>query len=240
MARERNITGHPARYSPAIVERIARYVPFGALVHDPFAGTGERLGRMVDALALAEGKPFCTFSGTEIEPCFIVDKRVLVGDATDPNSYPKVPGLVIVTSPVYPNGVADHFFAQVTKWKRNTYRQAVAALEGQDRELSPNSMARYGYRGTTAKSKKRSAYWDLARAAVVNWVDAEMVILNVSDFMVGKDTEPVVEPWMMLLEQNGWKITHVDQVVTPRYKNGSDKSRDERIDSEAVIVAVRA
>jgi|JI10StandDraft_1071094.scaffolds.fasta_scaffold08724_9 hypothetical protein len=240
MARERNITGHPARFSPSIINCISGYIPFGAQVHDPFAGTGERLGRMVDALALAEDNPFCTFSGTEIEPCFIVDKRVVFGDATDPGSYPKGAGLVIVTSPVYPNGVADHFFAQITKWKRNTYRQAVAALEGRDRELVPTNMGRYGYRGTSQKSKKRTAYWSLARTAVANWAHAEMVILNVSDFMVGKDIEPLVEPWGLLLEENGWKITRVEQVATPRYKNGSDKSRNERIDTEAVIVAVRA
>lgn len=207
-------------------------------MHDPYGGTGERLGAMADSLGL-------TFSGTEIEQSFIVDPRVVHGDATDPTTYPtrSTHGRWwICTSPTYANGVADDFKASDSS-KRKTYRQAIATIEGADRKLHPNNMGRYGYRGTKrdGRSSKRIAFWDIAASSVVNWDGAERVLLNVSDFVVGTDDdgndiiEPFVEDWLMLLERYDWYPVSSTPITTPRYKNGSDESRDKRVLNEMVI-----
>lgn len=226
---------HPARFSKIIVEMMQIMVLPGIHLHDPFAGTGERLGALADKLG-------CTFSGTEIEASLIIDRRVVRGDATDPETYPDG-RYWIVTSPVYANGVSDHFRAS-DRSKRKTYRQAVATLEGADRPLHVNNMGRYGYRGTKRDgvSGKRFAYWDIARRSVANWKGAERVILNVSDFISGTDDdgedviEPHVEDWLALMESEGWMPLSVTPVATPRMRHGSDGSRERRMPNEIIAV----
>lgn len=109
---------HPARYSESIIEAFRKLLSPGEYVHDPFAGTGERMGALADELDLE-------FTGCEIEAEFIVDERVHCGDSREPNNYPlhfieiqtladSEPDVIrlpftIVTSPVYPNGIADNF-----------------------------------------------------------------------------------------------------------------------------------
>src|SRR5687768_13659268 len=124
---------HPAQYSPEVIEAITPILAeWNAPVLDPFAGTGVRLGWLCDQLGLP-------YMGIEIEPEFIVDPRVVNGDATD--GFTASEWTVIVTSPVYPNGIADHFKASDTKG-RHTYRAALADIAGEDRELHPNNMGR--------------------------------------------------------------------------------------------------
>ena len=54
------------RWTPGILDAIAPVIAdLGLPVHDPFAGTGERLGRLCDRLGLP-------FTGREIEPEFLV------------------------------------------------------------------------------------------------------------------------------------------------------------------------
>ena len=136
---------HPARYSPEVLEVFRFLIPRLTRVHDPFAGTGERLGRVAD------DRPWF-FTGTELEEAFIVDHRVAQGDATDPDSYPwpvacgacgdpdPVPAApcgshvlrpyTVVTSPVYPNGMADDFVSSAADTsERKTYRHAKAATD---------------------------------------------------------------------------------------------------------------
>lgn len=196
------------------------------LVHDPFAGTGERLGKLCDDL-------WIPFSGTEIEASFIVDPRVKQGSSVAISTYPTTP-YVLCTSPVYPNGMADHWKASDGS-VRKTYRAAVGANEGQDRELHPDNMGRYGYRGTGPNSKKRQQYWELAEACVKNWGGATSVVLNVSDFMSNKILEDVTNPWIDLMERNGWTFERSSAVHTPRMKLGSEESRNERVQFEYVM-----
>lgn len=237
-----NPTGHPARFSESIVAYLKTQLKSGTRVHDPFAGTGEFLGKLADEIGF-------TFTGTEIEQSFIVDKRVKVGDSTRAATYPK-PGWIGCTSMVYPNGVADYFASsdkEKKPWQRNTYRHAIAKLtKGQQTELKPNNMARYGYRSTLrgGRSKKRQAYWDLAERCVAHWDSASQFVLNTSDFLysyAGEDViEPVTEDWVRLMERHGWKVATTEFIVTPRFQNASDASRDQRMDSEAVLGFVRA
>lgn len=236
------MTTHPARYSQSILDYFATIIPSFVHVHDPYGGDGKRLGALCDALGV-------TFSGTEIEPAYIIDKRVRVGNSRHAKSYPwrRVKGIIwIVTSPVYPNGIADHFMSSPEDTSsRKTYRHAKAEITGQrDAVLDGDNMGRYGYRNSGPGSAKRKAYWELAEACVQQWEPADCVVLNVSDFISkykGEEyVEPLVNDWIALMKRNGWKVVKRKKVKTPRYKNGSDASRDRRVDGEMVITFKRA
>jgi hypothetical protein len=215
---------HPAKWSPEILEEIAPIIRAWQLpVHDCFAGTGERLGKLCDQLGLV-------FTGTEIEPEFARDPRVQPGDSTMPLTYPGRP-YCVVTSAAYPNGMSDHFKASTVKG-RNTYRQALARILGYDRPLHLNNMGRYGAR-YGRRSLRR--HYDIARRCVPHW--PELVIVNVSDFVMASQMHDVVGPWTGILTDAGYRITDTIPVVTRRQGHGAN--REARADHETVIVATR-
>ena len=232
---------HPAPYSPEVLAalRSTLCAENGQLrlgdalhVHDPFAGEGVRLGALCDEIGVA-------FTGSEIEPEFIIDQRVQRGDATTRASYPIVgrrTQLVICTSPVYPNGMADHHHAQDDSIRR-TYRTALAAIRGSDRPLHSNNMGRWGYRGTPLWSPSRAAYWTLAEQAIEQWADLRprLVLVNVSDFYADKVREPVVALWQQRLVRGGLHVENVVQISTQRWGQGAN--RNERPETEALLVA---
>lgn len=226
MTATRNPTGHPAPYSDEVLAVFANLIPAGTHVHDPFAGGGDRLGKLADAQGW-------TFSGTELEKPFIVDERVMVGNACDPLSYPppSIP-FVVVTSPVYPNGIADDFNAQDGS-ERRTYRAALAKLRGVDAEMHPDNQGRWGYRGTPLYSNARHMYWHIARRAIKAMGEAQAIYINVSDFMVGSTVEPVVHGWAARLESQGWRVQQAYPVLTRRYRNGTN--RDARVANEVIL-----
>lgn len=98
-------TNHPAPFSAEIIDVLRTLIPRDQPVHDPFAGDGRRLAALCADLGVR-------FTGTELEAPFIRDDRVRPGNSLDASTYPRRPGFTIVTSPVYPNGVADHHHAQ--------------------------------------------------------------------------------------------------------------------------------
>lgn len=227
---------HKAQFSCGIVAEIRdvlleRYPYFWARpkLWDPYAGPGLRLAEIA-------GEDF-DYGGTEIEECFIVNSRIIHGTATDIGLYPQGDH-VIVTSPVYPNGIADHHKA-ADESERNTYRSWVARIEGQDRELAEDNMGRYGYRGTKplGVSVKRKTFWDIAHRTVRNWDRAELVILNVSDFISGNIVEPYVADWVKLMMQYGWSVSESRRVETPRLRLGENS--DVRVPFEVVLVFER-
>lgn len=227
-------TGHPAPFSAEVLDVIEEHGPGARVdrrlirVHDPFAGDGVRLGALCDRMGW-------TFSGTELERPFIVDRRVVQGNACDRSTYPRG-RFVIVTSPVYPNGIADHFNAQDDS-ERRTYRTARAKITGRDRPLHYDNQGRYGYRGSGLTSPTRAMYWNIAGRAVACWSRAEAIYLNVSDFPVGNRVEPLVNQWCVLIEGLGWTIEWARQVSTPRYRNGANRTN--RVDGEVVAKFVR-
>jgi hypothetical protein len=228
------MTYHPARFSEPILDLFEKLIPAGTRIHDPCAGTGELLGALAD-------KCGWKFTGTEIEKSFIVDHRVVEGNAAYGSMYPySGERFWVVTSVAYPNGIADHFKPtnEYRKWKRFTYRQAVSDNEGADRELHVDNMGRYGYRGTKrlGGSKKRREYWRLASQFAFLWKAADRVILNVSDFKSGKVTEPFVQDWIDLMTEMGFDLESRHHVVTNRIGYASIDSRDERVDYEEVLV----
>lgn len=219
---------HPSQFSPEVLEVMAPILQAWNLpVHDPFAGPGVRLGRLCDELGLA-------FSGTEIEPEFIVDPRVRQGDSTTTwwDSYPSpLKPYVIVTSPVYPNGMADHFHARDDS-ERHTYRQALAKIRGKDRELAGNNMGRWGARsGRTAELE----HFRLANSVVRHWPPAK-VLLNISDFITGGKTYDLIGRWKVLLDIWDYIVTDQIPVHTRRQRKGANG--DARVDHEVVLVAV--
>lgn len=223
---------HKAQYSKAIVDVIRamlleRYPEFWQRpkLWDPYAGPGVKLGEIAG--------PEFDYGGTEIEESFIVNPRIVHGSATDPTTYPNGPH-VIVTSPVYANGFGDHHKAS-DESVRNTYRAWIGQIEGADRELHEENMGRWGYRGTKrgGKSLRRQVYWDLAERSVKNWDRAELVILNVSDFLSKGVIEPHVADWVQLMLRHGWSVQESRRVETPRLGYGDN--REERVEFEVVL-----
>lgn len=236
-----NPSGHPARFSGAVVDKLRelllglRVATVSAewmrhpYIFDPFAGTGERLAEILGDEF--EGR------GVELYSDFIVTRQLVkVGDATKIGSYPLMP-FVIVTSPVYPNGMAEAWdVSESDTSTRNTY------AANRTQKSKPNDMGVMGYRGTKrgGRSVKRAAYWRTAEQCVVNWrvSPCEAIFLNVSDFMSGGEVEPLVKDWRDLLKRHGFRIDGTYRIRTPRHR-GNDNA-DQRVDTEKIIVAVRA
>lgn len=229
-----NPSGHPARFSGAVVDRLrdvllSDYPEHRPFVFDPFAGTGERLAEIL-------GDEF-KGGGIELHRKFIVNSQLVTqGDATDIRCYPDR-RFIVVTSPVYPNGMAERWNVSDTS-KRNTYDAALTALGARRRPR--NDMSSLGYRGTKrgGRSLKRIAYWTVADAAVGAWShngQCEAVYLNVSDFMSGGEVEPFVQDWRDLLRAHGWRPFTTFRVRTPRHK-GNDNA-DQRVSHECIVVA---
>lgn len=249
------VVKHPARYSPEVLDAFRFIIPRLTRVHDPFAGTGERLGRVAD------DRPWY-FTGTELVAEFIVDPRVSQGDATDPESYPweiacgacgetdihpsvrcsshSLRPYTIVTSPVYPNGMADHFISTAADASdRMTYRHALAETTGDPTAtLTSTNMGRWGYRSSDRlDANARLMYWHLAERSVRHWSSAERALVNVSDFLAGDRQVPVVEQWAQLLHRHGWSVDARIEVPTRRNRKGANGSR--RVDVEVIIDASR-
>jgi hypothetical protein len=207
---------HPCPYTDEILAAIAPILRAWRLpVHDPFAGEGRRLGHLCDWFGL-------DFTGTELEPEFIVDRRVRVGDSTRADTYP-AGDYCITTSPGYPNGMADHFNARDGS-RRHTYRQALG------HPLHENNMGRY----TVRRGRRAEAnYWRIADQSVDHW--PARAIVNVSDFLSSGNVYPLVDRWVALLASHGYRVIDMVQVATPRQRDGANGQL--RVDAEAVIVA---
>jgi hypothetical protein len=214
---------HPAQWSAEILKAMTpALVMLNMAVHDPFAGTGVRLGALCKSLGL-------TFTGTEMVREFIVDERVKPGDSTTLDGYPAQP-YAIVTSPVYPNGMADHFKAAEPE-TRHTYRQALHRLRGEDSPLSERNMGRWSIRSGT---KAFERYATLASCAI-SWWYPSVALVNVSDFYVGDDIFPLVRFWRELLGHAGYKFAADIEVKTRRQGHGANGKR--RVDHETVLCA---
>lgn len=211
---------HSARFTETILEPLDTIVPaITGMVFDPFGGTGERAGAWADRHGLE-------FRGVEIEPSFIIDYRIVEGDATSPASYPTEP-FTILTSPTYANGMNDHFVASDSS-RRHTYRQDVATNEGADRELHPNNSGRWGFRGAVASgrvdvSAKAAEYWRIHDEAVAIWAQrATRALVNVKPWRAGGLTYRLDHEWVALLEQRGFTIAQVIEVRSPGMRHGEN------------------
>jgi len=217
---------HPAKFSPQVLVCIKPLIlEIGLPVHDPFAGTGERLGALCDELGVV-------YTGSEIEPEYIKDDRVVGADSTRITSYP-FHDHMIVTSPVYPNGMTDHFHAQDDS-KRHTYRQGLAAILGYDRPLKLNNMGRYGNRYRRSLASELT-HFGIAEDCVEHW--PTHAIVNVKNVVASSYTVDVIGKWKDLLAKEGFRVSAEIEIATPGQRHGANG--DLRADHEAVIVAAR-
>lgn len=212
---------NPAPYTDSIIEALAdiipRHVPPDYWIHDPFGGEGKRLGALCDRLGYE-------FTGTDLEEWLDADPRILLGDSTDPSTYPILPHAV-VTSPTYNNGVNDHFDAKDSS-RRLTYRVRAGHA------LHLNNTGRYSGRGS---KKGEAEYWRITRDCVKHWPD--LVIVNVKDSVRGKTTVyPLVDLWCDLLAEYHYETGHIN-VPCPGWRYGTNS--DARVDTEAILIASR-
>jgi hypothetical protein len=219
-------TDHPCPFTPVILDHLGPILSrIGLPVHDPFAGTGERLGRLCDELGLP-------FTGTELEAPFIVDPRVKPGNSTRAETYPSGE-FVVCTSPAYPNGMTDHFNAKDSS-RRHTYRQALARILGHDQPLHEDNMGRWG--NAYRRSKRSEArHFEIAKRCVEHWPDAAVV--NVKDVVASNYTVHVIERWVDLLREAGYHRFGMIEVATPGQRHGQNS--EYRADTETIIVARR-
>ena len=204
---------HPAQYSREVLDVLAGVIARGDHVHDPFAGTGLRLGRLCDLLG-------ATYTGGDIERWPGRDRRVVVADALDPASYPTEP-YVLVTSPVYVNKRLGDYCDGPRPTTRTRGRRDYGIALG--RALHPDNLAR-----TTGRPHRADEYWRRHATAVELWARrARRVVVNVD--------EPIAEGWAGLLDDAGYQLEDVMPVRTRRYRGLANS--DQRAEHEVVIVA---
>jgi hypothetical protein len=181
-------------------------------IHDPYAGTGLRLGKLCD-------QRHATFTGGDIEIWPDHDPRVVQADARDLAGYPSHE-FTIMCSPVYLNKrLADYPNGPTPTTKIKGRRDYAIAL-GQ--ALHPDNLAR-----ATGHPSRAARYWRGHADAVKHWQG--YAIVNVD--------EPISVGWQELLRDSGYVIREVIPVFTRRY--GGLDNAEKRADHEVVIVAVR-
>lgn len=202
---------HPARYSDAILDLSRQLVPEGALVLDPFAGTG-RIHELEHAF---------TF-GIEIEPEWAeMHPRTILGDALELPSFWTDLFDVIVTSPTYGNRMADHHEARDGS-RRITYRHVLG------RPLHENNSG-----GLQWGEKYRDFHQRAWAEAVRVLRPGGLFILNISDHVRRGKVEPVSSWHVMTLEDLGLTVVKAHRVATPRMRFGANATT--RVDHELVI-----
>ena len=209
------MTLHPAQFSPEVIEVLRDLIRPGEHIHDPFAGTGLRLGALCDELG-------ATYSGGDIEDWPGHDPRVALADATVADSYPVEP-FTVVTSPVYLNKrLADYANGPLPTTKVKGRRDYGISL---GRPLHANNLARTT--GQHARHDEGEAYWRLHREAAKHWGDG--VVVNVD--------EPIAYGWGTILIGLGYWVGPIIPAYTRRY--GGLSNADKRAEHEVVIVAQR-
>jgi hypothetical protein len=213
---------HPAPFTDSIIDALANIIPHHApdhaLIHDPFAGEGLKLAALCERLGYM-------FSGTDLESWPDRDRRVHVGDSTDPSTYPLGDWWAVVTSPTYNNGVNDHFEPKDTS-RRLTYRSRLG------RALHPNNTGRWSGRSS---KKGEAEYWRITNDVIKHWPDT--VIVNVKDSIREGSVYPLVQMWTNTLIAHYYVVEQRD-VECPGWRYGANGQ--ERIDIESILIGKRS
>lgn len=203
---------HPCQYSPEVIEALRPHIHPKEHIHDPFAGTGLRLGALCDELG-------AVYSGGDIEDWPDHDPRVALTDSTLSTSYPADP-FVVVTSPVYLNKrLADYANGPLPTTKTKGRRDYGISL---GRPLNAGNLARH-----TGKPNRADMYWALHYDAVARWGHCALVNVDL----------PISDGWCGLLTKAGYEVRSVEAVHTRRY--GGLDNAEKRAEHEVLIKAVR-
>ena len=191
---------HPAKFTAAILDVLRPLVPPGAIVLDPFAGTG-RVHRIA-ARAV----------GVEIEPEWAgMQRRTVVADAL---ALPFGAGTfdVICTSPTYGNRLADHHEAQDGSVRRS-YRHTLG------RPLHPHNAGAMQW-GEEYRCFHLAAWCEAVRVLRAGGV----FLLNVSDHVRRGVVQPVTAWHLDTLAALGLVLVDRVEVLTPRLRYGANAS----------------
>jgi len=205
---------HPARYSRAVLTVLGPLInKYGLHVHDPFAGTGVRLAKVVDGMML-------TYSGTDIEEWAGRDPRVRLGNSRYASTYPPKP-FIVVTSPVYfENRISTDYVEGPTPSTKLAGRHAYGISLG--KALHEENMARF------CRTTRGSDHDFLALACMKWWPNRALVNVD----------EPLTDRWMRLGWEAGYITTQIIPTKTRRLKGGLAGVK-KRAPNEVVLVMRR-
>ena len=229
---------HPAPFSPTVLAALQDIVDAETdrlgrepTVLDPFAG----VGRIHDLRR-------CRTYGIELEPEWAACRSATrVGDATNLVE-PAESFDAVMTSPCYGNRMADHHDARDTHKKcegkgcsgckgtgispRKTYRHSLGRMPTE----GSASIMQWGER---YRQLHESAIAEMVRVVKVDGV----VVVNMSDHIMGLRVMPVVGWWCWALGDAGLFVDRVTPVPTPRMRQG--QNHELRVPHEQIIVARR-
>jgi hypothetical protein len=205
---------HPARYSKAVLDIVKPLIDsYNLPVHDPFAGTGERLGRAVRGMMLE-------FSGTDIETWQDMDWGVKQGDSRVAATYPRG-DFIVVTSPVYfGNRISSDYADGPLSTTKARGRHAYGISLG--RPLDPDNMARL------CRATRGSEHDAMALACMKHW--GYRAIVNVD--------APIADRWVRLGWEAGY-ITYRRIEAKTRRVTGGLTGVSKRAPHEVVLVMHR-
>lgn len=225
---------HPATFSRQLLDPLAQalreYLPRGGWVLDPFAGLGHKLA-MVGAMTGA------SVVGVEIEQAYFDMKAthpcVRQGDSTRldalfrPESFDAA-----LTSPVYPNGVADNFRAKDNS-RRHTYVHRIRRSLP-DYDLHPHNPA------SLSPRHGGQALADFYALNMQVWQQVHRVLKPGAPFIVNvKDplNEPFAAKTLDQLQACGFTFIRQEVVSTPGLNHG--RNRENKAPCEDIIVVVK-
>jgi SAM-dependent methyltransferase len=220
-------TKHPAKFTPAVLERIgwevqrevSRIVLRSVESHpstpirnirllDPFAGVGG-----IHALNYRYGSVEIQTVGVELEPEWASQHpRTIVGDATR-LPFPDSSFDLVATSPAYGNRMADSYDGRDGS-TRHTYRIDLG------RPLTDGNGAGLQW-GMRYRELHRSAWSECRRVLK----PGGRLILNMSDHYRKDELQPVVNWHIGALGGEGIRLVSYFKVKTPRMRNGANAGK---------------
>ena len=212
------MTAHPATFSTPVLDQIkldlARHVPLGGRVLDPFAGIG----------TIHELRPAWFTWGIELEPEWAAEDAMTFCGSVLAASNWFLDGTfdAIATSPCYGNRMADHHEARDTS-KRNTYRHQLG------RPLTEGSSAGLQW-GEPYRDFHRQAWAEVVPLLKPGGI----FILNVSDHIRRGKRMPVEAFHLAELMHLGLHLVEARRVTTAR--QGFGANRLARVDGELIAV----
>ena len=206
---------HPAVYTDIFIPIFAGILSRPNIIHvfDPFAGTGK-------IFELNKMNPYIQIEAIEIEPEFIIDKRVKVGNALN-NGFPDGKFDAIVTSPTYVNRMADSFEAKDSS-HRMTYRHRLG------RKLHPQNSGQLQW-GEEYRDFHEKAWQETRRVLR----SGGLFVLNVKDHIRSGKVQEVSNWHRKKLGE--WLYPDAD-ICVPVKGNGFGQNGKVRVNYEHIYV----